>query len=162
MTYSCRLPFRWIAVALTACLVLLPLICNAHAADVDPIDTNEAATAYSGVLIDARPWKYVDRSPAPAIFGPAPQSQLLYPDRTHVPTPDEVQEQSIVRYYHSIDEAKSFVGEHPLIIHAADIVGPGHDCVALNAEDAARLQELDKQIHFTRTWKVGFLIPEDR
>ena len=36
------------------------------------------------------------------------------------------------------------------------------DGLRLTAEDAALFQALDQRLHFTRTWKVGFLIPEDR
>lgn len=119
------------------------------------------AAAYTGVVIDARHLPTICRSPSPALYGPAPEHELVYPDRAHVPTPDEVQEQSIVRYYHNEEQArKGFVGENPLILKAVEVVGPAEDSLRLTAEDRAKLRELDKEIAFTRSWKVGFLVPE--
>ena len=123
----------------------------------------EDMSVYTGILIDARSLPRISRSPAPAIYGPVPDQALLYPDRSHVPTPDEVQEESIVRYYHAGGEAESGVGgAHPLILTAQAVLGPAEDAVQLTAEDAARFQALDKRLHFTRTWKVGFLIPANQ
>lgn len=120
----------------------------------------EDMSVYTGILIDARALPRMSRSPAPAIYGPAPDQNLLYPDRSHVPTPDEVQEESIVRYYHSETDGESGIGgAHPLILTAQAVLGPAEDAVQLTAEDAARFQALDKRLRFTRTWKVGFLIP---
>ena len=117
---------------------------------------------YTGILIDARDLPGIQRSMAPTIIGPGSTPLLLYPDRSHVPTPDEVQEESIVRYYHTLGTAEDGVaGAHPLILHAVAVVG-SDDGVQLTAEDAALFQSLDQRLHFTRTWKVGFLIPESR
>lgn len=124
-----------------------------------PVDVD--LSQFTGILIDARSLPGVMRSPAPTIIGP--DGTLLYPDRAHVPTPDEVQDESIVRYYHSLDEAEQGVaGPHPLILTAAAVVGPASDGVQLSESDAALLQALDKRLRFTRTWKVGFLIPDNR
>lgn len=118
---------------------------------------------YTGVVIDARHLSSISRSPAPCIYGPAPEQELLYPNRAHVPTPDEVQEQSIVRYYCSEDSArKGFVGDNPLILKAVEVVGTANDSLRLSAEDMKKLTELDREIRFTRTWKVGFLLPEGK
>ena len=120
----------------------------------------EDMSVYTGILIDARGLSRISRSPAPAIYGALPDQILLYPDRSHVPTPDEVQEESIVRYYHSEADAEAGVaGAHPLILTAERVLGPAEDAVRLTPEDAARFQALEKRLHFTRTWKVGFLIP---
>ena len=70
----------------------------------------EDMSVYTGVLIDARSLPRISRSPAPAIYGALPDQSLLYPDRSHVPTPDEVQEESVVRYYHAESEAESGIG----------------------------------------------------
>ncbi|MBV9848171.1 MAG: hypothetical protein JO250_00645, partial [Armatimonadetes bacterium] len=69
-----------------------------------PVDAH--LEQYTGILIDARDLPAIQRSPAPIILGPGPTPLLLYPDRKHVPTPDEVQEESIVRYYRSVDAAR--------------------------------------------------------
>ncbi len=123
----------------------------------------EDMSVYTGILIDARSLPRISRSPAPAVYGPAPDQNLLYPDRSHVPTPDEVQEESIVRYYHAEGDAESGIGgAHPLILTAQAVLGPAEDAVQLSAEDAARFQALDKRLRFTRTWKVGFLIPANQ
>ena len=133
-----------------------PVIAEAPAAPID-------LSACTGIVIDARHLAEIDRSPAPEIHGPVPDAALLYPDRSHVPTPDEVQEESVVRYYHSEDEAKKgHVGANPLFLKAEAVLGPAHDGLRLSAVDMARLQELDRLIHFSRTWKVGFLVPENR
>lgn len=117
---------------------------------------------YTGVIIDASAFPNVQRSPSPAIYGPD-GATLLYPDRSHVPTPDEVQEESIVRYYRTPELAKSGVGgNYPLVLQAVDVTGPGSDNVVLSAEDAALFKALDQRLHFTQTWKVGILIPADR
>lgn len=123
----------------------------------------EDMSVYTGILIDARSLPRISRSPAPAIYGPLPDQLLLYPDRSHVPTPDEVQEESIVRYYHAEADAGSGVGgARPLILTAQAVLGPAEDAVRLTPEDAARFQALDKRLHFTRTWKVGILIPANQ
>jgi len=122
----------------------------------------ENMDAYTGILIDARGLPAISRSPAPAIYGTAPDSLLLYPDRSHVPTPDEVQEESIVRYYWTVPDADAGVGgANPLILTAQAVLGPAQDAVQLTPVDAARFQALDRRLHFTRTWKVGFLVPTD-
>ena len=122
----------------------------------------ENMDAYTGILIDARALPAISRSPAPAIYEAAPDTALLYPDRAHVPTPDEVQEESIVRYYWNIPDADAGIaGTNPLILTAQAVLGPAQDAVELSAIDSARFQALDKRLHFTRTWKVGFLMPPD-
>ena len=127
-----------------------------------PAPVAENMDAYTGLLIDARSLPDISRSPAPAIYSTAPDAALLYPDRSHVPTPDEVQEESIVRYYWNVDSASSGVGgSNPLILTALAVLGPAKDAVQLSPEDSARFQLLDKRLHFTRTWKVGFLMPAD-
>ena len=119
----------------------------------------EDMSVYTGILIDGRSLPRLSRSPAPAIYGPAPDQLLVYPDRSHVPTPDEVQDESIVRYYHTeADADSSIAGSHPLILTARAVIGPAEDAVQLTAEDVARFQALDKRLHFTRNWKVGFLL----
>ena len=134
---------------------------NVPPAPVAPVV--EDMSVYTGILIDARALPRISRSPAPAIYGALPDQALLYPDRSHVPTPDEVQEESIVRYYHAEADADSGVGgTHPLILTAQAVLGPAEDAVRLTPEDAARFQALDKRLHFTRTWKVGFLIPANQ
>ena len=123
----------------------------------------EDMSIYTGILIDARALPRISRSPAPAIYGALPDQFLLYPDRSHVPTPDEVQEESIVRYYHTEADADAGVaGTRPLILTAERVLGPAEDAVRLTPEDAARFLALDKRLHFTRTWKVGFLIPANQ
>lgn len=127
------------------------------------VPQEEDLSKFTGILIDARHLPRVKRSPAPAIYGPVPGSALLYPDRANVPTPDEVQDESIVRYYHTEAEAgKGVCGENPLILKAEEVVGPAEDAVRLNEADMRRLQALENRLHFTKTWKVGFLIPLDR
>ena len=127
-----------------------------------PVIVSDNLDSYTGILIDARGLSDISRSPAPAIYSIAPDAALLYPDRSHVPTPDEVQEESIVRYYWNVDSAASGVGgTNPLILTAVAVVGPAKDAVELSPEDSARFQALDKRLHFTRTWKVGFLMPAD-
>ncbi len=127
-----------------------------------PVVVSENMDSYTGILIDARGLSDISRSPAPAIYSAQPDAALLYPDRSHVPTPDEVQEESIVRYYWNVDAAAGGVGgTNPLILTAVSVLGPAKDAVQLSPEDAARFQALDKRLHFTRTWKVGFLMPAD-
>ena len=128
-----------------------------------PVAAEAAAPAgdeYTGILIDARDLAGILRSPAPAIYGAGPDVPLLYPDRSHVPTPDEVQDESVVRYYHSENEAEAGVaGSHPLVLKATAVLGYAKDALQLSPADAARLLDLEKKLHFTQTWKVGFLIP---
>jgi len=115
----------------------------------------------TGILIDASGFANIERSPAPNIYGPA--GDLVYPDRSHVPTPDQVQDESIVRYYRSMDDAKAGVcGGNPLVIVPTAVVGPAKDSVTLSAADAASFKALDAKIHFTQDWKVGFLIPSNQ
>ena len=118
---------------------------------------------YTGILIDARGLPGIMRSPAPAIYGPDPGGSLLYPDRSHVPTPDEVQDESVVRYYHTVNDAEAGVaGSHPLILNATAVLGYAKDALQLSADDMSRFNDLEKKLHFTQTWKVGFLIPANQ
>ena len=122
----------------------------------------ENMDAYTGILIDARNLPRISRSPAPAVYGPLPDQTLLYPDRSHVPTPDEVQEESIVRYYWTVEAADSGVaGSNPMILTPLAVLGPAQDAVQLSSVDADRFLTLNKRLHFTQTWKVGFLMPAD-
>ena len=121
----------------------------------------QSLDGYTGIVLDVSGFANIQRSPAPAIYGP--QSELVYPDRSHVPTPDQVQDESIVRYYRTMDAAKSGVGgDHPLVIVPTAVVGPAKDSVVLSAADEETFRALDKKIHFTDTWKVGFLVPADQ
>ena len=121
----------------------------------------QSLDGYTGIVLDVSGFANIQRSPAPAIYGP--QSELVYPDRSHVPTPDQVQDESIVRYYRTMDAAKAGVGgDHPLIIVPTAVVGPAKDSVVLSAADEDTFRALDKKIHFTDTWKVGFLVPANQ
>jgi hypothetical protein len=141
-----------VAISGIAAILSLPLTTSAH-----------DAPEFTGVVIDVRAIAAIDRSPAPVIYGPLPTSDEVYPDPTCVPTPDQVQDQSVVRYYHTEEDAeKGAAGDHPIILKAEAVVGPAHDSVRLSADDAAHLKTLDKTMHYTHTWKVAFLIPENR
>jgi hypothetical protein len=125
------------------------------------VSASSDLSAFTGVLIDTRALSLIQRSPSPAIYGP--DMSLLYPDRSHVPTPDDVQDESIIRYYRSEDAADAGVGgTHPLILNAEKVIGPAEDGVMLSAEDAALFKALDQRLQYSRNWKVGFLIPADR
>lgn len=118
-------------------------------------------SVFTGIVIDVRGFERIQRSPNPSLYDS--DMNLLYPDRSHVPSPDEVQDESTVRYYRSLDEASSGVGgSHPLVLHAESVVGPAEDGVMLTAEDSALFKALDKRLHYTNNWKVAFLIPGDR
>ncbi len=118
---------------------------------------------YTGILIDARQLPDITRSMNPGIYGPAPTSDLVYPDRSHVPTPDQCQDESTARYYRSLADAQSGVGgSNPMIIEAVAVVGPAKDSVTVTADDEARMRDLDKQLHYTQTWKFGILVPSDK
>jgi hypothetical protein len=118
-------------------------------------------SAYTGILIDVRAFPNIQRSPSPAIYGP--DMSLVYPDRAHVPSPDEVQDESIVRYYRTTDSAVAGVGgSNPLIIPADAVVGPAEDSVVLSADNATLFNKLNDRLHYLDNWKVGFLVPADR
>lgn len=151
--------FAILAVAAVA-LCATPPTSIARVQPPAPVHASESAT-YTGIIVDARHLPTIDRSPAPFICGP--DDELLYPDRTHVPNADEVQDQSIVRYYLTEDGAeKGAAGEHPLFIRALSVIGPAHDGLQVSAPDAERLKAADKDCQYTRTWKVAFLLPEGR
>ncbi len=119
--------------------------------------------SYTGILIDTRHLSTMSRSPAPSIFGPEPGESLLYPDRSHVPTPDEVQTESVVRYYRTMADAHAGVcGDNPLILPAQAVLTPAQDSVRLSASDMVLFNALEQKLHFTRTWKVGFLLAGDK
>jgi hypothetical protein len=122
-----------------------------------PIDLS----VYTGIIIDVSGLEAIQRSPNPAIYDP--DMNELYPDRLHVPTPDEVQDESTVRYYRTLDDARAGVGgANPLVLHGEIIVGPAQDGVMLSAEDTDLFKQLDKRLGFSQNWKVGFLVPSDR
>jgi hypothetical protein len=132
---------------------------------ISPVVPNVPAgldlSRYTGILIDASALPEIQRSPSPSLV--SEDGTLLYPDRSDVPTPDEVQSESIVRYYRSLADAESGVaGPHPLILRAVAVIGNAHDGLELSPDDTALFQALDARLRYTHTWKVGFLIPEDR
>jgi hypothetical protein len=115
-------------------------------------------STYTGILIDTQAQAGILRSRAPVIYGP--DMATLYPDRSHVPNPDEVQDESVIRYYCTTDAAAAGVGgAHPLILTAQKVVGPASDSVVLSADDAALFKALDQRLHYSLNWKVGFLVP---
>ncbi len=119
--------------------------------------------SFTGILIDARHLPNISRSPAPGVYGPEPGESLLYPDRSHVPTPDAVQDESIVRYYRTPADARAGVcGDNPLILPGQAVLTPAQDAVRLSANDMVLFNALEQKLHFSRTWKVGFLIPGDK
>ena len=74
--------------------------------------------------------------------------------------PMKVQDESIVRYYHTLEEAAQGVGgSHPLVIKALAVLGPAKDALQVSPADMQTLLEADKSLHFTRSWRVGFLVP---
>ena len=103
-----------------------------------PVTVAAPTDGYTGLIVDARNLSGILRSPSPALYGPAPTSDLLYPDRSHVPTADEVQDESVVRYYHTEDEARAGVGgANPLVVRAEAVLGYAHDSLQLSAADVA-------------------------
>ena len=124
---------------------------------------SDASQPYTGILIDARQLSTITRSMNPAIYGPAPNADLVNPDRSHVPTPDEVQDESTARYYRSLADAEAGVGgSNPMIVEGVAVVGPAQDSLTVSAVDEQRIIDLDKQLHFTQTWKFGILVPPDK
>ncbi|MGO8670207.1 MAG: hypothetical protein ACLQVD_02400 [Capsulimonadaceae bacterium] len=130
---------------------------SAASAAAAPVDLG----SFTGILIDVTGFPDIQRSPSPAVY--ATGMFLLYPDRTHVPTPDQIQDESIVRYYRTLDAAQAGVGgTHPLVLHAVDVVGPARDGVLLSSTDALLFEALNVSLKFSQTWSVGFLVPADR
>lgn len=124
----------------------------------DPQKVLAQLDTYTGVLVDARHLADIARSPAPAVYGPG--NTLLYPDRAHVPTPDQVQEASVVRYYRTEAEArKGVAGPNPLILPAQAVLGAARDGLLLGANDMTLFLALEKTLQFRQSWKVGFLVP---
>jgi hypothetical protein len=116
--------------------------------------------AYTGIVIDGSALPGLMRSPAPAVFAQSDDGGQLYPDRRHVPTPDEVQDESVVRYYQSVEDAEAGVaGTDPMVVKAVAMVGYGRDSVTVSDMDAARIKALDAKLHFSRTWRMAFVMP---
>jgi hypothetical protein len=60
-------------------------------------------------------------------------------------------------------DAKAGVGgSNPLVLVPVSIVGPAKDSVVLSAADTATFKALDQRLHYSDTWKVGFLIPSNQ
>jgi hypothetical protein len=150
---------RYVVIALIVASLLAVSMISPKRASSDP----DQPQPYTGILIDARQLPDITRSMNPGIYGPAPTSDLIYPDRSHVPTPDQVQDESTARYYRSLADAENGVaGSNPMIIEAVSVVGYAKDSLTVTADDEARIQALDKQLHFTQTWKFGILVPPDK
>jgi len=80
-----------------------------------------------------------------------------------VPTPDQVQDESVVRYYRTPAEARAGVcGSNPLLLPAQVVLTPAQDSVGLSSSDMALFNALEQRLHFAQTWKVGFLVPGDK
>ena len=146
--------------------VALPSPATAAASDasVSPDNSPKAPASkgpsgYTGVVIDARGLDVL-RSPAPAVYGAGPEQTLLYPDRLHVPDADAVQDE--VRrplLPHAGSRPERHCRAESVDSQGAVRGGPAHDGLTVSDEDAVQLAALDSQLHFTRTWKVGFLVP---
>lgn len=121
----------------------------------------------TGILIDARQLKDVKRAQSPVLLATNPNTgsttEELYPNPNFLPTLDVLQEDGIIRFYHSVEQARrGFVGDNPYIVRAIDYSGPFFGNLVVSAEDSMKLKELEKKIHYTQTWKVGFLLPEGK
>ena len=141
-------------------------------ATIETLSTLEPSVTYglldptrpcTGILVDARHLSAVKRCQSPVILVADTEEQKteLYPDPLCLPNAQELQEVGIVRFYHSLSEArKGFIGDNPYIVCAVDCAGPYHGDLRVSKADAKILAELEKTIHYTRTWHVGFLLPE--
>jgi hypothetical protein len=127
------------------------------------VSDNNQPEAYTGILINARSLPDITRSMNPVIYGPAPGSDLIYPDRSHVPNPDQCQDESTARYYRTVADAEAGVGgPNPMIVEAMSVVGYAKDSLTVTADDEQRMQNLDKQLHYSQTWKLGILVPANQ
>lgn len=179
-------------IALAAlCALLAALAANAKPADDTPAPAppatptvsaalaavppaTEAAPVYglldssrpcTGVLVDARHLAGVQRCQSPVLIALTDTAARddLYPDPQCLPSLSNLQENGIVRFYHTVADARAgFVGDNPLFVRATATDGPFHGNLLVSKGDGAKLRELETRIHFTKTWHVGYLLPGDK
>jgi TolB-like protein len=121
-------------------------------------DTREESgdsDVYTGLIVDAREFS-LQRTMSLRILDE--DGRLVYPDPKHIPDYDFLQEKGLASYYTEAQEARR-AGRRPLIVPAADVVGPGRDNLVVSNEAAHRIQEASRRGRFLQRWAVGVLIP---
>ncbi|HZO87405.1 MAG TPA: hypothetical protein VFB38_03635 [Chthonomonadaceae bacterium] len=113
---------------------------------------------YTGLVIDARDLP-LQRTMGPRILDE--NGRAVYPDPTHVPDFDFLQDRGMASYDEDLGSARR-AGSHPLIVRALDVAGPGHDDVVISNEAAQRIRETNRQCGFLRRWAVCILVTPQR
>jgi hypothetical protein len=109
---------------------------------------------YTGLIVDARALN-LQRAMGPRILDTT--GQVLYPDASHVPEIDFLQEHGMASYVTEAGQARRS-GPHPLILPALAVAGPGRDDLVVSREAAARILAANRRGRFLERWAVSILV----
>lgn len=139
-------------------LLRLPLVKPAEQRAAEPDTRSDAGDPkvelYTGLLVDARELR-IERDMGPRILDE--DGQVVYPDASHMPDFDTLQDRGMADYYTGASEAKR-VGEHPFEVRALSISGAASTDVVVSNETAAFIREANKRGKFLQRWRVGILV----
>jgi hypothetical protein len=82
----------------------------------------------------------------------------IYPDPTHLPTIDFLEDRGLVSYVSDI-ASSSRVGDRPLEITAVRADGSGKHTVVVSDADRDTILAAEREGHFLANWNVTFLMP---
>lgn len=125
--------------------------------DKTPADESAPAPrheSYTGLIVDARDLS-LERTMSPRILDE--DGHVLYPDPKHVPGMDTLQDKGMASYDSSEENARR-AGSHPLVVHAIDVSGSGHDDLIVSNETADQIRAANRRNHFLSRWAVSILI----
>jgi len=134
---------------------LVPPPPTTQIASLQPATTSTpAAGAWTGLVIDARGLG-MRSCMSPVVIDT--NGRQIYPDPRNVPPVDYIQEYGIADFV-KMEEQSQRAGDNPVYVRPIQVKGASKDTVVIDASDAERVLEAEKQGGFLKRWRVVFLV----
>jgi TolB-like protein len=119
-----------------------------------PTTPTPASGAWTGLVIDARGLG-MRSCMSPVVIDT--NGRQIYPDPRNVPPVDYIQEYGIADFV-KMEEQSQRAGHNPVYVRPIQVKGASKDTVVIDASDAERVLEAEKQGGFLKRWRVVFLV----
>jgi TolB-like protein len=119
-----------------------------------PTTPTPASGAWTGLVIDARGLG-MRSCMSPVVIDT--NGRQIYPDPRNVPPVDYIQEYGIADFV-KMEEQSQRAGDNPVYVRPIQVKGASKDTVVIDASDAERVLEAEKQGGFLKRWRVVFLV----
>ena len=106
-----------------------------------PVANHASEDHYTGLVVDVRQFN-LQRDASPTIFDE--NGDKVYPDMAHIPDPDWVVEHGMAAYTFEVTNTDR-AGNHPLIVTATGVRGPGPFDLVVSMEDAQRIRAANRR-----------------